>query len=519
MLRTAYLKKYKDKQPIDIDEKYLKSDDNYIINNYRPLNEKELNKIPQNKFNIITDDILYNQNISNLIFSSNGKEEIKLLKKGHESMTKKIFCLNKEEKKSDPSDIFMRRKKLEAISLMEKEVKIYKEHKNEYKSEIEKENNDFYKRLNEEKKKKRNDEIISKNKIKIDRYNKIFESLKEKIINYNTFTSYNNNEYIELKNDLIKSKDLLSTLSKSNQEINNDMYTTISIEKNNSKNKFYSQTKDQDLTIKENTAKMNCTNSNRNYFGIMREKYLKLEKQKIISQINLPDITQIVNNVYSRLYYNLVFKSKVDSNSQIHQLSEKAIKQFEEKNKIKITDFYVNSQIGSGGKDFTLKITDEMKINSICSLSSGPKKVIKIIKNKGKTKDVDLSKLNNDSELINNNHELVHDINLLNIKDPLTGDTFLHRSTTDNILDLVKYLIAKGVNINSKNHKGQTSLHIAIMNKNKEIIQELLNNGANIDISDKYGHNAVFYADLEIKKYFNLENKLMMKKWNQSNLN
>ncbi len=33
MLRTAYLKKYKDKQPIDIDEKYLKSDDNYIINN------------------------------------------------------------------------------------------------------------------------------------------------------------------------------------------------------------------------------------------------------------------------------------------------------------------------------------------------------------------------------------------------------------------------------------------------------------------------------------------------------
>jgi len=515
MLRTAYLKKYKDKQPIDIDERYLKSDDNYIINNYRPLNEKELNKIPQNKFNIITNDILYNQSISNLIFSSNGKEEIKLLKKGHESMTKKVFCLNKEDKKSDPSDIFMRRKKSEAISIMEKEVRIYKDNKNEYKSELEKENNDFYKRLNEEKRKKRIDAIMRKNRIKIDRYNKVFESLKEKIINYN---NHYNSEYNNLKNDLVKNKDMITTTNKSNQEIVYDAYTTISNEKNNSKNKFYSNIKSQDLKIKDSSS-ISIDNPDQKYFKMIREKYLKLQKQNIISNISLPDISQVVSNVYSRLYYNLVFKSKIDSNSQIHQLTEKAIKQFEEKNKIKITDYYVNSQIGSGGKDFTLKITDEMKINSLCSLSSGPKKSKKIIKDKEKVKDVEMNKLNNDSDILNNSSDIEHDINLLNIKDPITGDTFLHKSTKDNILELVKYLISKGVNINSKNYNGQTSLHIAIMNKNKEIIQEFLNNGANIDISDKYGHNAVYYADIEIKKYFNLENKLMMKKWNQLNLN
>ena len=42
MLRNSYMKKYKEKGPYDLEEKYLKDDDVYIINSYRPNNEKNI---------------------------------------------------------------------------------------------------------------------------------------------------------------------------------------------------------------------------------------------------------------------------------------------------------------------------------------------------------------------------------------------------------------------------------------------------------------------------------------------
>ena len=75
-------------------------------------------------------------------------------------------------------------------------------------------------------------------------------------------------------------------------------------------------------------------------------------------------------------------------------------------------------------------------------------------------------------------------INLLELKEEKTGDTYLHRAIKENVYELVEYLLKKKVNINSQNLLGETPLHLAIKNSNKDIIKLLLNKGAIIDIDD-----------------------------------
>ena len=64
--------------------------------------------------------------------------------------------------------------------------------------------------------------------------------------------------------------------------------------------------------------------------------------------------------------------------------------------------------------------------------------------------------------------------------------------------------------INKQNNLGQTSLHIAIINKNEKIIKYLIHNGANVNISDNNLnmslHLAVLNNDIEIIKLL-IENK------------
>jgi len=97
------------------------------------------------------------------------------------------------------------------------------------------------------------------------------------------------------------------------------------------------------------------------------------------------------------------------------------------------------------------------------------------------------------------------------LKDKNSSNTFLHYiCMNDDNFPLMEIIRPTNKEINKQNNLGQTSLHIAIINKNEKIIKYLIHNGANVNISDNNLnmslHLAVLNNDIEIIKLL-IENK------------
>ena len=65
--------------------------------------------------------------------------------------------------------------------------------------------------------------------------------------------------------------------------------------------------------------------------------------------------------------------------------------------------------------------------------------------------------------------------------------TLLHDAVIQNHIDLAKYLLEKGADINAVKTDGVTALHIAARNGNIEMIRLLLQSGATINVVDERG--------------------------------
>jgi ankyrin repeat protein len=63
----------------------------------------------------------------------------------------------------------------------------------------------------------------------------------------------------------------------------------------------------------------------------------------------------------------------------------------------------------------------------------------------------------------------------------------------DNV-EIAKYCIDKGANINAINEDSETPLMLACHNENYELVQILLEKGAKVNMVDKYGKNAFMFA-------------------------
>lgn len=72
-------------------------------------------------------------------------------------------------------------------------------------------------------------------------------------------------------------------------------------------------------------------------------------------------------------------------------------------------------------------------------------------------------------------------------------------------LEIVKYLVEKGANINAKGIYGQTALHLAVSSGEIEKVKYLIEKGANINAKDKYGQNVLHststHSEVNIIKY------------------
>ena len=113
----------------------------------------------------------------------------------------------------------------------------------------------------------------------------------------------------------------------------------------------------------DNNEKYRKTRIQKTYEGI---------KQKL-ETISLPDVKLDLENVYSRLYHNAVYlKTNSTMNSERLDTEEKGTK----KGNIATSkyDFKVKNVIeSSSGKEFTLKITDELLMKCLTKHSGGPK--------------------------------------------------------------------------------------------------------------------------------------------------
>ena len=75
------------------------------------------------------------------------------------------------------------------------------------------------------------------------------------------------------------------------------------------------------------------------------------------------------------------------------------------------------------------------------------------------------------------------------------GNTALMNAANNNRIDVVRYLLANGANVNKQNrYSGRTALHDASLSNKTDVISVLLQHGASRDIKNNKGDTPIDYA-------------------------
>ena len=93
MLRQNYLNKYKEKSQFSID-RFLKEDEEYILNESRPIKESSIRNLDNKKMDKFIENILTDKDLTSILYSTNAKKEIKSYLK-----SKKKFRIDEKNKK------------------------------------------------------------------------------------------------------------------------------------------------------------------------------------------------------------------------------------------------------------------------------------------------------------------------------------------------------------------------------------------------------------------------------------
>ena len=208
------------------------------------------------------------------------------------------------------------------------------------------------------------------------------------------------------------------------------------------------------------------------------------------SKVDLPDIKLNIHNVYSRLYHNEVL---LNENKIFKEPKIKIKNKNNNNNQSKIKFKVKNVLKSTNGKEFTIKVTDDIIRKCFNKYSGGPE-VISNLK----------EQLKNDNLSIDDNNIREDQVNFYNIVTE-EGNSFLHLATMENLYELVKYFTQKGANCNIQNLNGDTPLHIAARENYKLCIKYLLEGNAKLDIMNNKKEIPFDYFDSDSKKQFGLE--------------
>lgn len=101
------------------------------------------------------------------------------------------------------------------------------------------------------------------------------------------------------------------------------------------------------------------------------------------------------------------------------------------------------------------------------------------------------------------------DIVDVNQQSPKKKETALHYACRSGKLDIIKFLVDKGADVNIKDIRGKHSLHLAASSGHLECVKYLVDNHAEMDIIDKYNRSCLHWAS--VNKHFDVVIHLLEK--------
>ena len=435
MLRNNYILKYNsgnNSSIISKDDSKAEHNDNRKLYLERPLEPAQIKKIKNQKIFSFVDNIMCNKKINNLLYSTNAKSIASYYIK-----TKK-FLLKQHAPGQISSDNLFRKKTMTLNERIKKEAIL----------EDIKDNIEIYRKN----RKRYMTQIVEKDDQFIKSQPKVDKKLKK-------ISSKSVNEIILQGYKRAFDKCLKDSLTKKNFEIiklnTNDVYgrlynnysstiysyNTI-FNKNKNKNDFYPNKK-----ISRNIRKIHMSESDMNISAPKRTVDYKIKSN--ISNSGMNQFSSTISKRQMRRCCSVISggPKKIRIKKKINSFKENLRKKFNHK----ILSFKKNGDKNDLSLFYTMVVGDPfMKKNKI---------------------------LNKNYRDKNNNSSL-------------------QIAVKQNSVYLTKYFLdKKNKNINSRNNKGQTALHIACSNRNEDIINLLVKNGANTTTKDLYGYKPYDYLN------------------------
>lgn len=181
MLRNSFIKSIINEGKTTSEYKYANEDENYMLKINRPLSEKSIMDLPSNKLDTFVDRILTNKSVSEILFSSTATKKINMLKKTNEKMINSKFQTKKSIPENNPNDIVINRKKKEMIEDIKLDIHNYKQNQVFDLKEKKQLNVDYRKYFEMQRTQRNNEDILYLNNVRIERFDKIFASIKQKL--------------------------------------------------------------------------------------------------------------------------------------------------------------------------------------------------------------------------------------------------------------------------------------------------------------------------------------------------
>ena len=435
MLRNNYILKYNsgnNSSIISKDDSKAEHNDNRKLYLERPLEPAQIKKIKNQKIFSFVDNIMCNKKINNLLYSTNAKSIASYYIK------QKKFLLKQHATGQISSDNLFRKKTMTLNERIKKEAIL----------EDIKDNIETYRKN----RKRYMTQIVEKDDLFIKSQPKVDKKLKK-------ISSKSVNEIILQGYKRAFDKCLKDSLTKKNFEIiklnTNDVYgrlynnysstiysyNTI-FNKNKNKNDFYPNKK-----ISRNIRKIHMSESDMNISAPKRTVDYKIKSN--ISNSGMNQFSSTISKRQMRRCCSMISggPKKIRIKKKINSFKENLRKKFNHK----ILSFKKNGDKNDLSLFYTMVVGDPfMKKNKI---------------------------LNKNYRDKNNNSSL-------------------QIAVKQNSVYLTKYFLdKKNKNINSRNNKGQTALHIACSNRNEDIINLLVKNGANTTTKDLYGYKPYDYLN------------------------
>ncbi len=432
MIKNEYLESYltNSKNRTEFDKEMYAHDDNRILNSQKPLSTRSLKKLPKKVFHNFMENIMYNKEVSNLLYSGNANKELLYNKNQIESLKKATKITLKRNAFSNQSltsqNLFLRKKKAEMFELIKNYITESKKQKSEKKDRLEKKNKSF-ERINEK------ENIIQRelsfkreNDIKIQGYKRAIETCLKKS---------NKNAQFKIPDVSLNINDPFSRL------YNNVILNPVNLKPN-----------------KTDLKKTETTNINNT--GLIQLHKIKIKKKKYLRTENKNKYNSYINIEPKNKYANYKVKNVLSGNQGKEFASEKNI--------IDVTRCIKKI---SGGPMSKRKLYNKIIKKEILD---------KKINSKDKIFDINSYRDENNNSFLNiavkNNNEKFVKYFLNKKYNPneqnKRGNTALHLSMLTKNRNIIQLLLDKDADITIRNKEGFTSYDLADKDLRKEFKME-----------------------------------------------